>query len=84
MVAAPGAGRRHVPPAGAQAQDAKRAMGLASATISTSSCESFAKARQSATSASLSNGPCSRPVAVSITVQAGSQSGMPLKCAEPW
>ena len=44
---------------------------------------SLSKARQSATSASLSNGPCSRPEASSTTVQVGSQTGMPRYPPEP-
>ena len=64
---------------GAQVQDVNPAIGLASVTISTRSRSSFSKTRQRATSASLSNGPCARPVSSSITVQVGSQTGIPRK-----
>ena len=71
------------PPAG-QIQAVYEAMGEESQSTSTWSRASFAKARQSETSASQLNGPCFRPVAISITVQLGSQIGMPRKWSERW
>ena len=62
---------------GQSLQPVSEAIGEASQRISTSSRPSFSKARQSVTSVSRSNGPCSRPVASSMTVQVGSQTGMP-------
>ena len=54
--------------AGHHVQAVQEDMGEESQSTSTWSRVSFAKARQSETSAALSNGPCSRPVAISITV----------------
>ena len=69
--------------AAAQVQPVIEAVIGASHSTSTRSRSSFSKARQRAMSAGSSNGPCSRPVSSSITVQVGSETGMPLKCAEP-
>ena len=75
--ARPGSQERAGGRSGQSLQPVSEAIGEASQRISTSSRPSFSKARQSATSLWQSNGPCSRPVASSMTVQVGSQTGMP-------
>ena len=73
MAAAGGpAARRDGPAAPGHVQLVNELIGEASCSTSTCSRPSFAKARQSATSASLSKVPSASPVAISITFHVGS------------